>query len=222
LITVRAPFTILIALTVAGGTLPAVGAPFWQKHGPPPPSGRPVPQASAPVTSNSMVQSNPTNSGGPGQQANKGMKLHMLGPGPHKGTWLRQYYTLPPDQQEKTLEKDPSFRALSSDQQQHLLDRLRKFNSLSPDKQAKILNRMEAFEHLPKDKQLEAQSLFQRYQTLPADQRTQVSEAYHKLRQMPPDQRSQYMDSDEFRNGLSDEQRELLRGMADLNESTVH
>lgn len=218
----RAPFTILIALAMAGSTLPAVGAPLWQKHGSPPPSAGPAPQASAPVTGNSMVQSNPTNSGTAAQPANKGMKLHLLGPGPHKGTWLRQYYTLPANQQEQALEKDPSFRALSTDQQQHLLDRLRKFNSLSPDKQAKILNRMEAFEHLPKDKQLEAQSLFQRYQTLPAEQRTQVSEAYHKLRQMPPDQRSQYMDSDELRNNLNDEQRELLRGMADLNESTVH
>jgi len=30
------------------------------------------------------------------------------------------------------------------------------------------------------------------------------------------------MNSDEFRNSFSDEQRELLRGMADLNVSPVH
>lgn len=224
--TMRAPLLILIALAVAGSTLPVIGAPFWQKHNTPPPSGKPMAQAGAPVpnnvapsTGNSMVQNRTASQGVVAQPGVKGSQLHVFGPGPHKGDWLRQYYTLPPNQQEQTLEKDPSFRSLSPDKQQHLLDRLRKFNSLSPDKQAKILNRMDAFEHLPPEKQNQAKSLFQRYQTLPADQRGQVSQAYQKMRQMSPEQRSQYMNSDEFRNTFNDEQRELLHGMADLNVS---
>jgi hypothetical protein len=52
--------------------------------------------------------------------------------------------------------------------------------------------------------------------------RGQVSQAYRKLLQMSPDQRTQYFNSDEFRNGFNDEQRNLLRGMADLYPSPAH
>ena len=227
--TMRAPFLILIGLAVACSTLPAFAAPFWQKHNAPPPPGKQMAQASAPVpntvapaTGNSMVQNRTANPSAVPQPGNKGIQLHVFGPGPHKGDWLRQYYTLPPGQQEQALQQDPSFRSLSPDKQQHLLDRLRKFNSFSPDKQAKILNRMDAFEHLPPEKQAEARNVFQQYQLLPPDQKDQVSQAYHKLRQMSPEQRSQYINSDQFRNSLNDEQRELVRGMADLNISPVH
>ena len=55
-----------------------------------------------------------------------------------------------------------------------------------------------------------------------ADQRGQVSQAYRKLLQMSPDQRTQYFNSDEFRKGFNDEQRNLLRGMADLYPSPAH
>ena len=198
----RAPYSILIALAVAGNTLPASGVPFWQKHNPPPPAAHQMAQPGKPATNSLMAQS-VANPGAVPHPAGKGIQLHLVGPGPHKGDWLRQYYTLPPSQQEQKLQQDPSFR------------------SLSPDKQAKILNRMEAFEHLPPEKQNQARSLFQQYQTLPPDQKSQVSEAYHKMRQMSPEQRSQYMNSDEFRNSFSDEQRDLLRGMADLNVSPV-
>ena len=218
----RAPYSILIALAVAGNTLPASGVPFWQKHNPPPPAAHQMAQPGKPATNSLMARSGVANPGAVPHPAGRGIQLHLVGPGPHKGDWLRQYYTLPPSQQEQKLQQDPSFRSLSPDKQQHLLDRLRKFNSLSPDKQAKILNRMEAFEHLPPEKQNEARSLFHQYQTLPPDQKSQVSEAYHKMRQMSPEQRSQYMNSDEFRNSFSDEQRDLLRGMADLNVSPVH
>lgn len=36
LMSMRAPYSILIALAVAGSTLPASAALFWQKHNPPP------------------------------------------------------------------------------------------------------------------------------------------------------------------------------------------
>jgi hypothetical protein len=217
----RAPYSILIALAVIGTTLPVSGSPFWQRHSTTPPTAQQMAQPTKPATNGLVAQSVVANPGAVPQPAGKRIQLHLAGPGPHKGDWLRQYYTLPPSQQEQKLQQDPSFRSLSPDKQQHLLDRLRKFNSLSPDKQAKILNRMEAFEHLPPEKQNETRSLFHQYQTLPPDQKSQVSEAYHRMRQMSPEQRSQYMNSDEFRNSFSDEQRDLLRGMSELHPGTA-
>lgn len=153
----------------------------------------------------------------PSLNAPKNPSFRVNGPGPHRGDWLRKYFTLPPNQQEQELRHDPAFRTLPSDKQQQLLNRLNEFNSKSPEKKQQILNRMETYEHMTPEQQKNAQNLFQRYRSLPEDQRTQVSQAYRRLRGMPPQQRAELLNSDEFRNNYTDEQRELLRGMADLN-----
>jgi hypothetical protein len=54
------------------------------------------------------------------------------------------------------------------------------------------------------------------------DQQSQVSQAYKRLREMSPDQRAQYFNSDEFRAGMNDEQRNLLRGMSELYPNPAH
>lgn len=173
--------------------------PGWQKSGP---AGPPPRSAAPPISSQNSANS---------------YQFHPQGPGPHRGDWLRKYGTLPPTEQERQLKQDPSFRNLSPDKQNQLLDRLRNFNSQPPEKKAKILNRMETFEHMTPEQQANARNLFQQYHNLPEDQRNRISQAYRRLRGMPPDARDQLLSSDEFRNNYTDEQRELLRGMTDLN-----
>jgi len=209
----RTLYSIVIALVAVVGTAPAYGLPFWHKRSARQPTPIPSRQVSAQTDDDLIAQAKPP-------AANPSPRLRMNGPGPHQGDWLRKFSNLPPAQQEKQLQNDPMFRSLTPDKQQHLLNRLRKFNSLSPDKKEQILNRMETYEHLSPDKQAQARSLFQHYQGLPPDQRSQVSQEYRKLRQMTPEQRAQYFNSDEFHNNLNEQQRDLLRGMADLYPST--
>ena len=196
---VRALYSVLIALTVA---IPMYGYPFWQKLNPHPAAQR--------LSSFSHASANRLIA------QTQGPKLHLHGPGPHNGDWLRQNGSLPPAQQEQKLRSDPKFRSLPPEKQQNLLNRLRKFNSLSPQKQHEILNRMETFEHMSPQQQAQAQNLFQRYKGLPPQQQSQVSQAYQKMRSMSPEQRSQYLNSDEFRNSFNPEQQDLLRGMSEL------
>jgi hypothetical protein len=182
-------------------------------------------QSTAPHTNSARPGSSPqagmppgSRSSSPGQNGpGSNYPFHLNGPGPHKGDWLRKYGTLPGNQQEQQLRQDPGFRSLDSDQQQKLLDRLHSFNSLTPDGKAKLLDRMETYEHLTPAQQQKAQGLFQRYKTLPEDRRNKVSQAYHQLRDLPPDQRNQLLSSDEYRNNFSDSERDLLKGMSDLN-----
>jgi len=211
----RAPYTLVLALTVAAGTCPAYGFPFWPKHNSKQLAQQQSVVPSIPQTYDLIAQASRPAPGTVPRQ-------HMNGPGPHKGDWLRQFSNFPPAQQEQKLQNDPMFRSLSPEKQQSLMNRLRNFNSLTPDKKQKILNRMETYEHLPPEKQAQAQSLFQQYQGLPPDQRNQVSQAYRKMRTMSPDQGTQYFNSDEFRNNFNDEQRGLLRGMAELYPSQAH
>jgi Protein of unknown function (DUF3106) len=197
---VRASKSILAILVLGFGTLPALAFfPGWQKS-----SGAKANQPARNSAPAAKSQSSSNN-------------YPTYGPGPHRGDWLRKYSNLPPSEQEQQLKQEPAFRNLPPQQQNQLVDRLRKFNSQPPEKKQQILNRMETFEHLTPEQQANARSLFQRYHNLPEDQRAKVSQAYRRLRGMPPEARNQLMNSDEFRNDYSEEQRDLLRGMTDLN-----
>ena len=149
--------------------------------------------------------------------SNGGYTFHPQGPGPHNGTWLRKYMAAPPSQQEQQLRSDPNFQRLPPERQNQLINRLRNFNSQPPEQKAKILNRMETFEHMTPQQQQQARNLFNQYRNLPEDQKGKVSQAYRRLRGMPPSARNELLNSDEFRNNYTEEQRDLLRGMTDLN-----
>jgi hypothetical protein len=206
-------------LLTASATLVGLG-PEWQQNAKPAP-----PRPPAATTHNPGFVSGPNQSTGapayngrtasPNQNGNS--LFNLKGAGPHRGDWLRKYFGLPPNQQEQQLEQDPAFRSLAPDKQQHLLNRLRSFNSQPIEKKQQILNRMETFEHMTPEQQKTAESLFQRYHSLPEDRRSQISQAYRRLRGMPPEQRAQVMNSDEFRNSYNEDERDLLRGMTDLN-----
>jgi hypothetical protein len=81
---------------------------------------------------------------------------------------------------------------------------------------------METFEHMTPEQQTATRNLFQRYRNLPDDQKSKVSQAYRRLRGMPPQARNQLLSSDEFRNGYTEDERGLLRGMTDLNVEPSH
>ena len=211
---VRAAQSILASLVLLFSSIPALALfPGWQQHAPPSRSAQQAPPGSRPM--NGPPPASPQGSSG-------GYQPHLNGPGPHRGDWLRKYMALPPQQQERQLQQDPSFRSLPPDKQNHLLDRLRNFNSQPPEQKTKILNRMETFEHMTPEQQTAARSLFQRYRNLPDDQKSRVSHAYRRLRGMPPQARNRLLTSDEFRNGYTGDERELLRGMADLNVEPSH
>ncbi len=148
----RAAKSILAGLVLFFSSIPALALfSGWQRHTSP---SRPAQQA-PPPTSPAVNGASPPSA--PGSNA---PELHLNGPGPHRGDWLRRYMALPPQQQEQQLRQDPSFRNLPPDKQNHLLDRLRSFNSQPPEKKAKILNRMETFEHMTPEQQTAARNLF--------------------------------------------------------------
>ena len=204
----RAACIVLAGVTLVGSTIPANAAAFWQK----PKAAPPAQHQAAPA--NSLVAqphgANPT-------AVQQG---HLNGPGPHNGDWLRKNSQLSPAEQEQKLKNDPVFRSLTPEKQQSLMNRLRNFNSLSPSKKQQVLERMEKYEHLTPAQQKQADGLYQSYHGLPADQQSQVSQAYKRVQKMSPEQRSQYFNSDEFQN-MNEEQRGLLRGMAELYPSTT-
>lgn len=141
-----------------------------------------------------------------GQQARSGPHQQR-----HAGDWLRQYKDLPPEEQERELQKDPAFQQLPPAQQQRRLRQLRDFSGLPLQEQIQILNRMDTFEHLTPQQKQEARQIFRQMRQLPPDRRQMVHTAIDDLRTMPPDQRENVINSDRFKGMFSNEERELMR-----------
>src|SRR5262245_5440320 len=136
---------------------------------------------------------------------------------PHAGTWLRRYQALPPAEQEKALNNDPDFQKLPSDRQDKLRKRLREFNSYPADKRQRILQRMELFEHLSPADQQKARDLYGRLRTLPDDRRRIVRRTAHNLRQFDTAERERLLETDDYRNSFSDDERSLIKELSALD-----
>ena len=134
----------------------------------------------------------------------------------HAGNWLRRYKDLPPAQKRRALENDPQFRKLSPQQQARLRSRLQHFSSLAPEQQERVLNRMETWEHLTPDQKQRARQVFDQFKQLPPDRRQAVNRAIREMRGLTPGQRDQLINSDQYRNSFSLQERVILSGAAHL------
>jgi ketosteroid isomerase-like protein len=63
------------------------------------------------------------------------------------------------------------------------------------------------------------QGVLDRFKALPDERRRKVEQAYGALQMTPLDQRQQVLTSDEFKSAFSDDERDLLKSMLDLNSS---
>ncbi|MGO9403651.1 MAG: DUF3106 domain-containing protein [Terriglobales bacterium] len=134
----------------------------------------------------------------------------------HAGNWLRRYRDLPPAQQRRALENDPQFRRLPPQQQARLRQRLQHFSSLPPAQQERVLNRMETWEHLTPNQKQQARQLFQQFKQLPPERRQAVNQAIRGMRNLTPEQRDRLINSPQYRNAFSPQERGLLSGAAHL------
>jgi hypothetical protein len=141
---------------------------------------------------------------------------HMKGTGPHRGEWLRQHQNMPPQEQERALRNDPSFRQLPPDRQQQLVQRLRDFNNRPPEQRQRMLERMEPFEHLPQPQRERLRGLYGQMRGLPDDRRVAVRQAVRQLGGMNPADRERMLNSPQFQRRYSPQERNLIRGLAQL------
>lgn len=155
-------------------------------------------------------QKNPTLGQGAGGQRR---------PGPHFGDWLRKNLNTPPDQKQKALQSDPGFQKLPRERQQRLMDRLQWFNSLTPERQQRLLNRMEAWEHMPPEQRKHARNLLDRMRAMPEDRRTAMWNEVRKFSVMTPEERQRELNSDQYRRGFSDDEKNLMQQWLQLRDS---
>ncbi len=81
---------------------------------------------------------------------------------------------------------------------------------------------MDAWGHLSQSQKDEARNTYNQLKTMPQDRQQQVNQAYRRLRAMPPSARDQVLNSPEFQSRYSEQERNVIRNMTDINNSLPH
>jgi hypothetical protein len=126
--------------------------------------------------------------------------------GPRLQQWMEQHRNLPPAQQERALENDPSFRALNSQQQQGALNQLRQLQGMTPEKR----NLRWAWLGMTPQQRQQVEALTQQWEALPPARQVLMQQALTALRRVPPPQRPAAMATYPPLRQLSPYERQLL------------
>ncbi|WP_047488925.1 DUF3106 domain-containing protein [Terriglobus sp. TAA 43] len=145
----------------------------------------------------------------------------VIGPqrprGEHLGQWMQQHQNLSPQQQQKALQKEPGFNQLPQQTQQRMEDRLNRLNSMPPQQREKVIQRGEAMERLSPQQRVQVRGAMGQLSALPDDRRRAVARTFRELRSMPPEQQNQMLNSPQYHQQFSDQERGTLGNLLSVS-----
>ncbi|MEG9430861.1 DUF3106 domain-containing protein [Terriglobus sp. ADX1] len=138
----------------------------------------------------------------------------VIGPqrprGEHLDQWMQQHQNMSPQQQQRALQKEPGFNQLPQQIQQRMVERLNRLNSMPPQQREKVIQRGEAMERLSPQQRTQVRGAMGQLSSLPDDRRRAVARSFRELRSMPPEQQNQMLNSPQYRQQFSDQERGTL------------
>lgn len=137
--------------------------------------------------------------------------------GAHLGQWIQQHNSLSPQQQQQALEHEPGFNQLPQQTQQRMMQRLDRLNSMPEQKRERVISRSEALEQMTPQQRGTVRSAMGQLGALPQDRRRMVARSFRELRSMPPQQRNTILNSPDYRQQFSDEERGTLGNLLSVS-----
>jgi hypothetical protein len=125
-------------------------------------------------------------------------------PGPSA---IERYNSMTPGQRERLLERLPPGR------RREFEDRVERYNRLSPEEKERLQDRYDRFRQLPPNRRDEARRVFGRFRQLPEERQGLIQAEIQSLTKMTPEARQDYVDSAEFREKFSPEERRIIRDL---------
>lgn len=158
---------------------------------------------------------------GRGEQAGKQVRP---GPGKAPGAredvpaqWMGRLREMPPEQQERFFRNNRRFQNLPPEEQARIRENLRRWNNLSPEQRREIQRREEIWRSMsPEQRQHFREQILPRWQRLARERRHAIQRRLAVLSRMSEDERARLLNDPQFLEGLSDEERSLLREMSTL------
>jgi hypothetical protein len=145
------------------------------------------------------------------QQFNNGTQ-RPGGPVPqgHLEDWLNQHRNVAPQDQERMLRSDPSFRRLPQGDQQRLTQQLRRMDQMPERQRDRRLARNEMLERLSPDQRQGIARSGRQWSSLAPDRQIMMRRAFNDLRGVPLDQRQTVLNSARYQGAFSPEERGIL------------
>jgi hypothetical protein len=162
--------------------------------------------------------------GGPGRGSQRGPRIRdrfnaPMGDQrpPFPSRILNQLRNLKPDERERVLQNNPRFRELPPERKAQLLDRLNMLLEMDEDQRRDLDRRLSVFRNLTPEQRRRAREIYENHwRTLGPERRVAIMEEFRNLRDMSPEERDRRIDSSEYQNQFSLEERALLDELSSL------
>ena len=131
--------------------------------------------------------------------------------------WVQQLRQMPPADQEKFLNNNERFRSLPPQQQAQIRQRLKVWNNLTPAQRQTLLERERVLAQMtPEQRRYVQQTLLPEWQNLAPARRQVVLGKLRDLRDLSDSDRAAKLNDESFVNGLSPDERQMLRDLSNL------
>ncbi len=123
---------------------------------------------------------------------------------------MQQHNNLTPQQQQRALQGEPGFRQLPPQTQQQMMDRLNRLNSMPEQQRERVISRNEDMERMTPQQRGDVRGAMSQLSGLPQDRRRLVARSFRDLRNMPVQDRNALLNSPQYRQQFTDEERGTL------------
>ncbi len=130
--------------------------------------------------------------------------------GAHLGQWMQQHGTLSAADQQRALRNEPGFNQLPAQTQQRMMDRLNRLNNMPEPQREHVIARGEELEKMSPQQRGDVRNAMGQLSSLPQDRRRAVAKSFRDLRGMPVADRNALLNSPQYREQFSDEERGTL------------
>jgi hypothetical protein len=137
--------------------------------------------------------------------------------GEHLNQWMQQHHNMSPQDQERALRKEPGFNQLPQQTQQRMMQRLDRLNSMPPEQRERVLQRGEVMERMSPQQRMQVRGAMGQLSSLPDDRRRAVARSWRELRGLPAAQQNQILNSPQYRQQFSDEERGTLGNLLSVS-----
>ena len=144
-----------------------------------------------------------------GQRVRGGFGSREEGPRAHAHrNALDRWNQMTPEQRQRALAKLPPER------RKRIQNRIEEFNRLPKEQQQQLRERYHQFLQLPPEKQDLVRKEIRQFNQLPDERRQTLTKEFEQLRGMPDAERKSRLDSEDYKNKFSPEERQILQDLS--------
>jgi hypothetical protein len=130
--------------------------------------------------------------------------------------FIERLLRLPPEERARLMRENPRLQSLPPAQRRRIENRIQRLSQLPPRQRQQALERLRLFDQLPPERQTQARTVYRRWQQIPGPRRAELLEEFDGIRDAEPRGRQERFDSEEFQKRYSEQERGVLKDLADL------